>query len=119
MKFIMCPSCNQVFINLISSEQNAHCCNQEMIELKPIENDKDHIPHIRKIGNFVTITIGKNHPMVSTHHIVFIFIKTNQGFQFKDIRNEKEAKAEFILAKNEEIENVYIYCNIHLLTSLK
>lgn len=120
MKFYRCSTCDQVYITLVESDQRLQCCTQETEELlssSDIEEKANHDIHIRKVGNFVTITLKEDHPMTSVHHIDFICLKTNQGFQYKRLTDMNIAKADFILAKNEEIEVVYLYCNIHLLWS--
>ncbi|MFW5895027.1 MAG: desulfoferrodoxin family protein [Bacillota bacterium] len=97
------------------------CCDEPMDELehnKAEEATDPHFPKIRKTGNFVTISVGDDHPMVDVHHIAMIFMETNQGFQYKDLSDQSEAKADFILAKGESIVNVYVYCNVHQLWTL-
>lgn len=119
MKFYHCSSCGQIILKSVDTNQSITCCNQEMDELKPISesdpSDEHHI-HIRKIGNFVTLSLI-NHPTLEVHHIRLIGMETNQGFQYKLIKSEQLPKAEFILAKAEDIINVYAICNIHLLFS--
>jgi superoxide reductase len=83
------------------------------------EEALNHKPIIRKIGNFVTISVDRSHPMVDVHHISFICMETNKGFQYKKLLLETNVKADFILANDEEIINVYMYCNIHQLWNLE
>lgn len=121
MKFYRCSTCDQVHTNLIDSNKKTTCCGEEVEEL--IANDikdelSNHRPLIRKTGNFVTITVDNNHPIIDVHRIDFVFLETNQGFQYKKVPLNQVVKADFILAKEEEIVNVYIYCNLHLLWSL-
>ena len=77
MKFYKCSECNQVFLSLIDQEQPVTCCKQNMEEVEVLHEGEDyekHKPTIRKIGNFVTITVGKGHPMIDVNHISNIFI---------------------------------------------
>lgn len=120
MRFFYCPECNQVHIRLIDSDKPIVCCENPVEELvnNPISDELDeHKPTIRKIGNFVTITVD-HHPMLDIHHLLFIFLETNQGFQYKYLKQDSLPKVEFILAQNEEIVNVFVYCNVHLLWTM-
>ena len=120
MKFYICPSCNQVHLKIIESDQLMMCCNQE--EQLLIENALDeavinHLPTIRKVGNFITVSVPHEHPMLDVHHIVFIAIETNEGFQIKYIKKDEPAHAGFILSNQEFIIKAYAFCNVHLLFS--
>ncbi|MFW5913537.1 MAG: desulfoferrodoxin family protein [Bacillota bacterium] len=121
MKFYTCSICNQLFLTLFDEGKKPVCCDEAMLALenkKADDKTDDHFPKIRKVGNFVTISVGDGHPMVDVHHIAMIFMKTNQGFQYRDLSEKSEAKADFILAKGETILNAYVYCNVHQLWSL-
>lgn len=116
MKYYACTHCDQVVMTLIDLDKPLFCCGEEMDELvdnTDLESIEMHKPYIRKIGNFVTVTIGDNHPMIENHHISFIIIETNQGYIYKNITGKTEAKADFILANHENILKVTSYCNIH------
>lgn len=122
MTFYTCPNCNQTYIKLGHDDVELTCCGQKVETVlcsRTHADDQDHVPIIRKTGNFVTITIGESHPMVDVHRIEFICLETNRGFQYRSLDYNKEAKAEFILGMEEEIVNVYTYCNVHFLWSLK
>jgi len=98
-------------MRLIDCDNRITCCDgvsEEFDKGNDPEECKNHQPMIHKIGNFVTIHVD-NHPMLDVHHILFIFLETNQGFQFKDVSRELVAKADFILAKAEEIVDVNVF----------
>ncbi len=117
MKFYRCTNCDQVYMKLLDQKKEMSCCEvcTEEIQENTTPEDLDaHKPNIRKIGNFVTISL-ENHPMVDIHYIEFICMETNQGFQFKKIALDTPPKVDFILAKDEDIKTVYIYCNLHSL----
>ena len=122
MKFYKCKNCNQVHVKLIDYEMPAERCSVKANEIIPNNCDGDkniHVPQIRKIGNFVTITVGKEeHPMVDIHYISFILLETNQGVQYKYLNKNAPPLVDFIVANDEEIVNVYVYCTIHSLWSL-
>ena len=122
MRFYQCRNCNQVHIKLIDYDLPVYCCESEADEIIPNNCDGDediHIPVIRKIGNFVTINIGKKlHPMVDIHYISFVLLETNQGIQYKYLKKNTLPLVDFIVANDEEILNVYVYCTTHSLWSL-
>jgi superoxide reductase len=120
MTFYMCPACNQVHIKLIDTNQEMICCGipeQAIIENCIEEEVNNHLPSIRKVGNFITISVPHNHPMVDIHHILFIAIETNEGIQVKYIKKDEPAQAGFILSNHEYIIKAYVFCNVHLLFS--
>lgn len=120
MKFYLCPMCNQVHMKIIESDQPMTCCNQEeqlIVENALEEAVMDHLPSIRKVGNFITVSVPYEHPMMDVHHIVFIAIETNEGFQIKYIKKDEPAHAGFILSNHEHIIKAYAFCNIHWLFS--
>lgn len=119
MKFYTCPTCNQISYVINDQEKPISCCGHDMIELiANIEDENDeHQINLRKVGNFLTVSI--DHKMLDVHKISFIFLETNQGFSYKDLRDSQQAKADFILSNHEEVVNCYALCNIHELYSLK
>jgi len=120
MRFYYCSICNQLQIQILDSGNKMSCCENpvdELISHQATGEGDEHRPIIRKIGNFVSITV-EDHPMIDVHYLSFIFMETNQGFQYKYLVKNSLPKADFILAKNEEIVNVYVFCNVHLLWSL-
>lgn len=121
LKFYICPICNQIHFRLTDNGNPMTCCgcvSEELISCMDQEDSEDHRAMIRKIGNFVTIRVGDAHPMMEVHHIQFIFLETNQGFLYKDLRGKSTPEADFILGKKEEIVNVHVLCNLHRLWSL-
>lgn len=121
MKFFRCKICNQVHIKLLDNDTLLFCCNKQVEELRPNREGEKiiHIPQVRRIGNFVTVTVGEElHPMVNIHNIVFILLETNKGIQYKYLKKNELPMADFIITNDEEILNVYVYCTLHSLWSL-
>ncbi len=120
MKFYICKNCNQVHIKLIDNIPS-YCCDNEVEELIPnCFGDKEtHLPKVRQVGNFITITVGEEeHPSVDIHHISFILLETNLGAQYKYLKTNEIPLADFIISNDEKILNVYVYCTLHSLWSL-
>lgn len=120
MKFYKCTNCDQIYMKINDTNNKMTCCDIDTTEL--IVNDvpdelQNHQPVLRKTGNFITVTVN-NHPMLDIHHIKFICLETNKGFQYRDI-TQTISKADFILAKDETITSIYLYCNLHGLWQLE
>jgi len=118
MKFHYCPICNQLYLKLIDTENEMICCEEPTEVLISNSEQGEHTPIIRKIGNFVTISVDKSHPIIDVHHISVIVMETNKGYQIKHLKINEEAKVSYILDNQEDIVNIYVFCNVHLLNSL-
>jgi len=70
-----------------------------------------HIPVV-EIGEEVTIKIGSvEHPMTEEHHISWVAILTDNGFQIVYLKAND--KPEVNIKTNNKILEVYAYCNLH------
>jgi superoxide reductase len=121
MTFYVCSVCNQVHIKIIDQKKPLICCDNETVELIPNTIEAEviqHKPIIRKIGNFVTLDVPKEHPMVDIHHILFMGIETNEGIQIKYLKKEEPARVGFVLSKDEYVLSVFVFCSVHWLFSL-
>ena len=89
----------------------------------PNSNDnatiEKHVPEVKKVGNEVTVNVGSVlHPSTPDHYIEWIELETNSTVQREYLKPGDVPSAKFILTKeDEEIVNVYAYCNIHGLWS--
>lgn len=122
MKFYACKECNKIQIRLEEMSNESSCCGDKFVPLIPnleIEEIELHKPLIRKIGNFVTVSINEEHPNKDVHRIEFVVLETNEGFHYKKMKQEGKQSVRFILDNFEEIVQVYTYCNVHKLYTLK
>lgn len=72
-----------------------------------------HVPQVAVDGDILTAQVGSvTHPMVDKHFIQFIYLKTDKGGQFTDLKPGEEPKATFAL-NGAKPEAVYEYCNLH------
>lgn len=72
-----------------------------------------HIPALKYRNNKLSVRIGtRPHPYESEHHIEWIFVKTKTGGLIHYFKPTDIPKAKFKVDQ-EEIEAVYVYCNIH------
>ncbi|MCD7722678.1 MAG: desulfoferrodoxin [Clostridiales bacterium] len=95
------------------------CCGQAMAEIVPGTTDaavEKHVPQYKSDGKSVTVTVGSvEHPMLAEHYIEWIAIKTTGGVQLKELSPGDKPAAVFALSAQEEVEEVYAYCNLHSL----
>ena len=73
-----------------------------------------HVPVYSVEGNNVVVNVGSViHPMSEEHYIEWISLVTNNGVQRKYLNPNDEPKACFAICDNEEVKEVYAYCNLH------
>lgn len=116
-KFFVCKHCG----NLVGLIHNARvalvCCGEPMQELVPntVEASAEkHLPVAHINGRIVDVTVGAvDHPMLEEHHILWIYLQTNQGGQRKGLAVGAAPKVQFALADGEQPQAVFAYCNLH------
>jgi len=115
-KFFVCKHCG----NLIKLIQNTGvpvtCCGEKMFELVPntVEaSTEKHLPAVTVSDDSITVQIGSVlHPMEDAHHIVFVYVETEEGGLYKCLKTGDEPKFTLCFANNSHIA-VYAYCNLH------
>ncbi len=117
LKFYICEHCGNIIVKIKDSGVPVMCCGQKMIEIIPGTVDaavEKHVPEYNIDGNIVNVKVGSvEHPMVSAHYIEWIALKTKQGMQLKKLKPEDKPEACFALSGNDQVEEVYAYCNLH------
>ncbi len=117
MKFYKCEGCGKLAVLFKESACPTKCCGEPMVEVIPGTTDaakEKHIPVIEQAGNIVKVTVGSvEHPMLEAHHIEWIILETNQGFQKKDLDPVGKPEAVFALAEGETVVAAYESCNLH------
>ena len=93
------------------------CDNKPMKELVANSTDaaqEKHVPQFQINGNIVKVDVGSvKHPMEEAHMIGWVYIVTNQGAQRKFLKANTDPVIEFALCPNEQLQEVYAYCNLH------
>ena len=117
LKFYKCERCGNI-VEVVENKMGVvSCCGQPMEEMVINTVDASHEKHIPVYeveGNRIKVRIGSvAHPMIPEHHIAWVEIKTKMGVQRKYIADKEEAKVCFKLCKNDELLEVYAYCNLH------
>lgn len=117
MKFYVCNHCGNIIAYVKSSGVPVVCCGDVMKELVPNTTDavvEKHVPVIHTDGQKVTVTVGSaKHPMLEEHYIEWIALATKQGNQRKELKPGQEPQAEFMISEDDEVLEVYAYCNLH------
>lgn len=116
MKFYRCAHCGNIIAFLENKGVPVVCCGQKMDEIIPGSVDaaaEKHVPVIKIDGDTVTVCVGDvAHPMTEPHHIAWIVLETEHGFQKKDLDPTGEPCAVFKLADDKAVA-AYAYCNLH------
>ena len=116
MKFYRCAHCGNIIAFFENKGVPVVCCGQKMDEIIPGSVDaaaEKHVPVIKIDGDTVTVCVGDvAHPMTEPHHIAWIVLETEHGFQKKDLDPTGEPCAVFSLA-NDKAVAAYAYCNLH------
>lgn len=117
--FYRCNVCGNIAIKLVDSGVPMVCCGAPMSEIKANTTDavqEKHVPVVEVKGNVVKVKIGiVPHPMTEEHFIQFVAMKTNQNVYIKELQPNEKPECEFALLKNEKVEEVFAYCNLHSL----
>lgn len=71
-----------------------------------------HITEFERTGNEVKVQVGSiPHPMTSDHYIEHVTLETNKGTYRKNLKDTPNVV--FKIDDDEEILNIYAYCNLH------
>lgn len=114
IKFFRCRHCGNVAIKLVDSNVPMVYCGEKMEELEAGSVDaslEKHVPVVERLDEHrIRVKVGSApHPMLPEHHISFIVLQTEKGFQVA--YPQGEAVADFYT--DEETTAVYEYCNLH------
>jgi len=112
-----CEVCGNVVEVLDAFEPPIICCGEEMTELEAQTKDftvEKHVPMVKENEEGIKVIVGSTlHPMTEGHHIVFIEVLTKDNKVYRaDLEVTGEPEAKFPV-KEEDIDIVREYCNIH------
>ncbi|MEG0978024.1 MAG: desulfoferrodoxin family protein [Bacilli bacterium] len=117
IKFYKCIHCGQIIAKIKDTKVPVICCGDPMMELVPNTTDastEKHIPIYEIKDNIVTVEVGSiPHPATAEHHIEWIMLVTNKGNQRKILAPTDAPTTMFMIAKDEKIEAILAYCNLH------
>ena len=115
---------NQDIVEVLASNGcEITCDNKPMKELVPNSTNaaqEKHVPQVSVNGNIVKVDVGSvKHPMEDEHSITWVHIVTTQGTQRKYLKTNTDPVVEFALCQDEQLVEVYAYCNLHGLWMVK
>ena len=114
-KFFKCRHCGNVVTKVVDSGVPVVCCGEKMEELIPNTVDasgEKHLPVVTRINDCsIKVEVGSvAHPMLPEHHIVFIYVETENGGIRVDLNDKPEA---VVCTCTSKPIAVYEYCNLH------
>lgn len=115
VKFYVCPHCGNVIQKIVDSKVPVVCCGEKMKELvaNTVESSVEkHLPVVTRVDDcHIKVEVGSvAHPMLSEHHIAFIYVETEQGGIRVDLTDKPEA---VVCVCDSKVVAVYEYCNLH------
>ena len=117
VKLLKCNGCGKMVLEVVGSKCPTKCCGELMVEMIPNTSDgagEKHVPFVKVEGNTVTVQVGEViHPMLEAHHIAFVILETEKGYQKHDFVPGEQPIAVFALAEGEKPVAAYEYCNLH------
>lgn len=115
--YYLCPICGNLLETINASGQTPTCCGRSMRAFEPGGTDgpkEKHVPVVTVHGTIVYVKVGSEcHPMTDEHHIEWISILTNKGYQRTHLLPTEKPEALFQIDCDERIIAVYAHCNIH------
>lgn len=120
VNFYKCGACANVL--LMMGAQDDTCSSKDLTLLAANTVDADtekHVPVVSLEDGLVKVHVGaKPHPMLPEHYIQWVYIKTSYGGMFANLNPGDPPQATFDMVSG-EVEEVYIYCNLHGLWKAK
>ena len=117
MKFYVCKHCGNIITFVENKNVPVVCCGEKMTEIVAGSVDaavEKHVPVVEIKGNKVDVNVGSvSHPMLEEHHIAWVAVETDKGYQIKYLNKTGEPKVSFELSEGESVKDVYAYCNLH------
>lgn len=117
MKFYKCNHCGNIIVKIEDKGVPVVCCAERMSEIIPGTVDaarEKHVPVVEINENNVKVSVGSvEHPMLEKHHIAWVVLETNNGYQIKYLEVNKQPAANFSLSNDDKVVAAYEYCNIH------
>lgn len=117
--FLICTHCGNIIAMIKDCGVAIHCCGEEMKKLPANQNNassEKHLPVYKVENGTVDVCVGKNeHPMDNEHYIEWICIETEEGFQYKHLKQKMPPRTVFFISDKDKVKAVYAFCNKHSL----
>lgn len=116
-KFYRCPICGKIIAMVKETNVPTICCGKAMEKLIAGTTEasvEKHIPTYTIENGYIKVNVGAvEHPMTPEHYIEWVSLQTSKGNQRKALSPNSKPYVEFLIGKDEKIEFVYAYCNLH------
>lgn len=117
VKFYKCMHCGNIALKVVDKGVPLVCCGEKMVELVPDVQDaalEKHVPAVSVDGNNIHVNIGSvDHPMEEEHHIQFICLVKEGGYDIHPLSAGDAPSCDFVVRDGEKPLSVYEYCNLH------
>ncbi len=117
LKFFRCPTCGNIIVYVKNSSIPVFCCGKPMVELTANTEDASHEKHVPVVDIFKTsamVSVGSDpHPMTNEHHIEWIAVQSETGFQIHYLKPGEPPCYEFQMQESVQPVAAYAYCNLH------
>jgi superoxide reductase len=115
VKFFRCNHCGNVVMKLKGAKAPMMCCGEKMMELIPNSTNANilkHMPVVYRLDSCkIKVEVGSvPHPMLSEHHVEFIYVECEKGGIMVEVSNKSEA---IVCTCQDDPVAVYEYCNLH------
>ena len=115
VRFFKCEHCGNVIQKVVDSKVPVVCCGEKMKELTVNTVDasvEKHLPVVTRIDDcHIKVEVGSvAHPMLTEHHIAFVYVETETGGIRVDLTDKPEA---VVCICDSKVVAVYEYCNLH------
>ena len=117
VKFYRCSHCGNIVMAVEESGVPIICCGEAMKEIIGGTVDaslEKHVPVYSVKDNTVSVNVGSiEHPSTYQHYIQWIGISTDNRIQIVYLKPGDRPQACFKLCKDEKVQEVFCYCNLH------
>lgn len=123
MEFLRCNVCGNIIAYVKNTGAKASCCGQHfepLIAKQEDQGQEKHVPQYRREDGKLVVNVGDvEHPMSEEHYIEWIALVTKKGNQRKTLEPSSRPQVEFLVENDDEILELYAYCNLHGLWKAK
>ena len=123
MEFLRCNHCGNIIAYVKNTGVKVSCCGEHMMPLVAKNDDvgnEKHVPVYKKEGKYLVVDVSSvEHPMSEEHHIEWVALVTKNGNQRKVLKPNMKPSVNFLIEEDDEVVELYAYCNIHGLWTIK
>ena len=116
-KFLASKKCDKLLCVVQEAEGQVSCCGEAMQELRANTSEgaaEKHLPVVEVNGPMVTVKVGSVfHPMSAEHNIGWVWLVTQNGWQFRLLPVDRDPEATFTISPEDRVLSAYAYCNLH------